>query len=278
MTPTSIGPNGARARISGGNGVTYYWPAGAAPDRRQYRHRRRRPAPGARSRSASRGPGAPISGVADVRALHRARLAPGAGADPLRRRPDGSTRVSTRRPARRAVPGRPGAGAAAADRGAGRRAAAASPSAPPAPWSASIMLQYRVRCSSAARGLPVCPIGPAIIAKPAGGAGHRPTPGSGATDARWPARQVAVPAHASPPAASPASNSCSTGSATRLGKRAIADPVRRRAAERQFRRRRASTATFAGAKATIGNVPLLLSEGRGKWRLYHGDLTVDTQR
>ena len=27
-TPTSIGPNGARARVFGGSGVTYYWPAG----------------------------------------------------------------------------------------------------------------------------------------------------------------------------------------------------------------------------------------------------------
>ena len=34
--------------------------------------------------------------------------------------------------------------------------------------------------------------------------------------------------------------------------------------------------TFGGAKATIGNVPLLLSDGSGKWLIHNNDLTVDS--
>jgi hypothetical protein len=33
--------------------------------------------------------------------------------------------------------------------------------------------------------------------------------------------------------------------------------------------------TFAGGDATIGNVPLRMSDGDGRWRLYNGDLTVN---
>jgi translocation and assembly module TamB len=33
--------------------------------------------------------------------------------------------------------------------------------------------------------------------------------------------------------------------------------------------------TFAGAKSTIGNVPLLLTDADGKWRVNNGDVTVD---
>ena len=33
--------------------------------------------------------------------------------------------------------------------------------------------------------------------------------------------------------------------------------------------------TFAGATSTIGNVPLLLTDAAGKWRYYHDDLTVN---
>ncbi|MFL6728305.1 MAG: YdbH domain-containing protein, partial [Sphingomicrobium sp.] len=32
---------------------------------------------------------------------------------------------------------------------------------------------------------------------------------------------------------------------------------------------------FSGGRSTIGNVPLLVSDARGKWRVYHGDLTLD---
>lgn len=35
--------------------------------------------------------------------------------------------------------------------------------------------------------------------------------------------------------------------------------------------------TFSGADAVIRNVPLLISEGEGDWGFYHGDLTVEAQ-
>src|SRR5213075_189397 len=33
---------------------------------------------------------------------------------------------------------------------------------------------------------------------------------------------------------------------------------------------------FSGASSTIGNVPLLLSDASGSWRMHHGDLSVDS--
>ena len=33
---------------------------------------------------------------------------------------------------------------------------------------------------------------------------------------------------------------------------------------------------FSGARSTIGNVPLLLSDASGGWRVHHGDLSVDS--
>src|SRR6185436_13149318 len=35
--------------------------------------------------------------------------------------------------------------------------------------------------------------------------------------------------------------------------------------------------TFTGATATIGDVPLILTEAAGKWRSYHSDIFVDTR-
>ena len=32
---------------------------------------------------------------------------------------------------------------------------------------------------------------------------------------------------------------------------------------------------FSGAKSTIGNVPLVMSDASGSWRVHNGDLTVD---
>ncbi|MGH6659308.1 MAG: intermembrane phospholipid transport protein YdbH family protein, partial [Sphingomicrobium sp.] len=39
---------------------------------------------------------------------------------------------------------------------------------------------------------------------------------------------------------------------------------------------RGISGTFTGGEAVIGNVPLLLSEGSGRWNVYHGNITVDS--
>ena len=39
---------------------------------------------------------------------------------------------------------------------------------------------------------------------------------------------------------------------------------------------RGTSGTFAGAHSTIGNVPLVLSDAVGKWRLHNGDVAVDS--
>ena len=61
-----------------------------------------------------------MSGVADIAPYTAGGTAPCAGADPLRPGPGRFDRVQHRRPARRAIPGRPGAGAPPAARGADR--------------------------------------------------------------------------------------------------------------------------------------------------------------
>ena len=122
--------------------------------------------------------------------------------------------------------------------------------------------------------LPVCPIGPAIIAKQPGG-----------------------PVLASARFSSPVLNG-------RLGNSPLHLAGGRRAGHRQALRLQPRSAcgsaeptspvlfdaarltgsfagagisgNFGGAKATIGNVPLLLSDGSGKWLLHNSDLSVDS--
>ena len=161
------GPNGARARVFGGSGVTYYWPIWRAAHRRQYRDGRRRPSerPSDASPAACR--------RADERrrrhrALHRGRTAAGAGADPLRARAGRVDRAQHRGAARRAVPERAGAGRCGCRSRAGSAPAAASPSAP----SCAVVSFNYLQMSTLQLGptrLPVCPIGPAMVYKREGG-------------------------------------------------------------------------------------------------------------
>ena len=145
-----IGPGGARARVFGGSGVTYYWPSGGLSDRRQYRNGRRRAAerPGALAPAARR--------RADerrrrLRALHRERRS----GSRWRRSASGRDRADRPRSApSRSSTGRSPTAACrrcACRSTAGSAAAAASPSAPSARWSASITCR-RARSSSARRG------------------------------------------------------------------------------------------------------------------------------
>ena len=114
-TADVIGPNGARARVFGGSGVTYYWPTGGLridgeiemaggglpSGRVSLRQAARRRSDARRGR---------------IRAVHRRRLAARAGSDPLRPGPRRIDRAQHARPARWAVPRRQGPGAESPDR------------------------------------------------------------------------------------------------------------------------------------------------------------------
>ena len=110
-------------------------------------------------RSAARADIAPYRAGQTMLSLATLRFGPG---------PGNSTAVQHRRAARRAVPRRPGAGAAPAARRADRAAAEASRSAPAAPSSASTIAQFGALQLGRTR-LPVCPTGSAIITKQGSG-------------------------------------------------------------------------------------------------------------
>jgi len=121
--------------------------------------------------------------------------------------------------------------------------------------------------------LPICPIGPAILSQQGGGSlqigarianprlagrlGKSPLNLAAASVRAFGDRQFDV-----------------AQLAMRLGKPAT--PIRFNAAAlRGTFAGRGITGTFARGDATIGNVPLLLSEGTGRWRVSGPDLTVD---
>ena len=266
-----IGPNGARARISGGTGVTYYWPeallrvdgtidmaGGGLPHGKVELHQP--------------GPGAPLSGIATF-APYTARgsrltLAPirFAGAK------DGSTRVSTVaqldgpfpdgrvRALRLPIEGRVGRGASFAF---GTTCTVVS----------FDYAQFGALALNRTR-LPICPTGAAIIAKrDKGPVMTNARIGATALDGRL----GQAPFHLTAAAGRFVGEKFALDSLkARLGKSATPILFDATRLNGDFGGR-GINGTFAGGKAIIGNVPLLLSEANGKWRLYHGDLSVDAR-
>ena len=260
---------GGRIRISGGDGITYYWPAsrvridglietsgGGLPAGRILLRQPRN--------------GAPMSGDA--------RFAPySAGGQRLALEPirfaaarDGSTAVSTVaqldgsfpdgrvRALRLPLSGRFGANGSWA----------VGPGCAEVRWGFFQMGSVQL---NAAR-LPVCPIGSAILSHPVGG-----TMRVGATIAR----PNLTGRLGNTPMSVGASNVRITGKdfealalAVRLGKSAspvVFDANRLRGTFSGSGIR----GTFAGGTSTIGNIPLQLSDGEGRWRIYSGDITVN---
>jgi hypothetical protein len=254
-----VAPGGARARIFGGTGVTYYWPAyalrldsniemggGGLPNGRLTLSQPR--------------PGAPISGVADLRpytvggtrlALTPIRFGPG---------PGGSTALSTVaeldgpfpngrvRALRLPIGGRIGRGGGFAF---GTACAVVSAN----------YFEYGALQLGPTR-LPLCPIGPAIVSKsPSGPVQYGARVGSTALNGRL--------------GSSPFRLSTAGGQivgqqfalndlALRLGRGAspIAFDATRLTGNLASR---ATAGNFSGLKGTIGTVPILLSDGLGKW-------------
>ena len=242
-TPTSSGPDGARARVFGGSGVTYYWPSGGLRIDGNIEmaggglaERPGEPSPAARRRADER--------RRRPRALHRQRAAARADADPLRPGTRRIDRAQHRRAARRAVPRRPRAGAAAADH---------RPDRPRRQLRlrhlcAVVSFNY-LQMSSLQLGatrLPVCPIGPAIIVKRPGGAvlasARVQRPG-----AERPPRQLA--AHLAAAGGQIVGKQFGFNSLAHAARQAdVAGRLRRRAADRQLRRRRHSAAISAAPR------------------------------
>ena len=264
-----IGPNRAHANVSGGSGLTYYWPTyalridgaidmggGGLPSGRVTLHQQR--------------PGGPLTGVADLApysaggerlALSPIRFGPG---------PGGSTAVSTValldgpfpngrvRALRLPIEGRLGPGGAFAV-GTG---------------CAVVSFDY-LQMSSLQLGrtrLPACPIGPAILYKRDGGS---VIAGARLDHPVLDGRLGTSPLHLS------AANGQVTGNqfafnrlAMRLGK--SESPVLFDANRLTGSFAGSSlSGKFDGAKATIGTVPLLLSQASGNWRYRGSTLTVD---
>ncbi|MEO8453915.1 MAG: YdbH domain-containing protein [Sphingomicrobium sp.] len=265
-----VGPNGASVQISGGSGVTYYWPAaglridsniqmggGGLPNGRVGL---RQPAPGA-----------PMSGVAELAAyaangqrlaLSPIRFGPG---------PGGSTALSTLaqldgpfpngrvQALRLPIQGRIGRGGSFAF---GTACAIVS-------WNSFQMSTLQL---GPAR-LPICPIGPAIVSKQPNG----PVLASARFSGPVLNGQLGnSPLHLA------AAGGQIIGKAfamNRLGMRfgkpsspILLDAARLNGAFVSG----GASGTFSGATSTIGNVPLLLSEGSGSWLFRKSALSVNS--
>ncbi|HUP67973.1 MAG TPA: YdbH domain-containing protein [Sphingomicrobium sp.] len=264
------GPNGARARVFGGSGVTYYWPSGGLRIDGNI-EMAGGGLPNARISLRQPRAGAPMSGVADIQpytingtrlALTPIRFGPG---------PGGSTALSTIaqldgpfssgrvRALRLPIAGRIGRG--------GSFAFGTSCAVVSFDYLQSGSLQLgRTR-------LPICPIGSAMVAKQGRG-----------------------PVVASARFSGPVLNGRLGTSLLRLSAAGgqvvgqqfsvnrLALRLGKSGAPLQFDASRLTgtfggkgiRGNFSGAKAIIGNVPLLLSEGSGSWLVHNGNLSADS--
>jgi hypothetical protein len=264
-----VGPNGARASISGGSGVTYYWPASALRVDTSIAMSGGG-LPNGRVNLAQARANAPLSGVAIFApysaagqrlALEPIRFGPGAG---------GSTVVSTVaqldgpfpngrvKALRLPIQGRVGPGGAFA---VGTGCAVVSFDA----------LQMSTLQLGPTR-LPVCPIGPALVYK---------RPGA---PVMWSAR-LSNPVLNGSLGSSPLHLEAGSGQlvgqqfgfnslAMRLG--TATSPVLFDAAHLSGSLSGNFHGNFTGATASIGKVPLLLSDGVGSWLYRNKDLTVNS--
>jgi hypothetical protein len=264
-----VGPNSARARVFGGSGVTYYWPAGGLRIDTDIEMRGGGLPQGRVSLRQPRA-GAPMSGVADLApyvangqrlALAPIRFGPG---------PGGSTALSTvaqldgRFPNGRVqalrlpITGRIGRGGGFAF---GTSCAVVSFN----------YLQMSAVQLGATR-LPICPIGPAIVSKRPGG------PVLASARFSGPAlngRLGSSPLHLQAAGGQIIGQRFAVSSlAMRLGK--PASPIAFDAARLGGSLAgRVPAGDFSGARATIGTVPILLSDAAGKWSLRGSNLSLD---
>jgi translocation and assembly module TamB len=264
-----IGPNGARARVSGGSGVTYYWPAGGLRIDGDI-------AMGGgglpQGRVSIRQPKAraPISGEADLEpysangqrlTLTPMRFGPG---------PGGSTQVSTIAQLDGSFPnGRVQALRLPIDGRVGKGGSFAFGT------SCAVVSFNYLQMSTLQLGparLPVCPIGPAMIVKQTGG----PV---------FAAARINAPVLNGRLGSSPFHLQAADGQirnqqfafdrlGVRLGRET--SPVLFDAERLTGSLRGDPRGQFAGGTATIGKVPLQLGDASGTWLFRRNDLTVNS--
>ena len=264
-----IGPGGARARVSGGSGVTYYWPSGGLRIDGDIAMAGGG-LPSARVGLRQPHAGAPMSGVAELApyaaggqrlALTPIRFGPGPGnttALSTLAQLDGAFPGGRVKALRLPITGRIGQG--------GSFAFGTS--------CAVVSVDY-FQMSSIQLGptrLPVCPIGPAIVAKRPGGpvlAGAR------FTGPVLDGRLGKSPLHVAAAGGQIVGQQFAFNRfGMRLGK--PASPIAFDAERLTGTIGKALSGGFTGATATIGAVPLLLSDATGKWLYRNSDLTVDS--
>jgi hypothetical protein len=262
-------PSGARARIAGGSGVTYYWPTGGLRLDSTI-EMGGGGLPSGRVVLSQPRPGVALSGVADLApysaAGQRLSLAPirfGPG-------PGGSTAVSTValldgafpngrvRALRLPIQGRLGPGGAFAV------------------GTACVVVSFDyLQMSTIQLGptrLPVCPMGPAILYKRPGG----PVVASARLNSPvLNGRLGSSPFHLAAGSGQISQKQFAFNSlAMRLGKPSspvvfVAARVNGRFAGSDL------NGNFTGAKATVGSVPLLISDASGTWLYRHSTLSVN---
>jgi hypothetical protein len=263
-----IGPNGARVRIAGGSGVTYYWQVnglridsniqmggGGLPSGRVTLHQAR--------------PGGPMSGVADI-APYTARGSRLALA-PIRfaAAPDGSTELHSLAQLDGPFPdGRVQALRIPIDGRIGHGGSFAFGT------SCAVVSFNSLRMRALQLGptrLPICPVGPAIVSKRPNG------PLLASARFRGPVldgRLGSSPLHLAAAGGQIVGKQFGMDRlALRLGR--PASPITFDAARLTGSFVGAGVSgAFSGARSTIGNVPLLLSDASGKWLVHRGDLSV----
>jgi translocation and assembly module TamB len=265
-----IGPNAALARISGGTGVTYYWPAAALRIDSNIQMAGGG-LPSGRVSLRQPAAGAPMSGLAELApyaaggqrlALAPIRFGPG---------PAGSTELSTVaqldgsfpngrvRALRLPIQGQIGHGGSFAF------------------GTACAVVSFNfLQMSSIQLGatrLPVCPIGAAIISKQAGGAVRT-------------AARINHPVLNGRIGSSPLHLTAAGGQliGDRFGFNALSMRLGKPESPIVFDAARLNGSfaganmrgSFGGAKATIGAVPLLLTEGSGSWVFRNKNLSVNS--
>jgi hypothetical protein len=262
------GPNGARARIAGGSGVTYYWPADALRIDSNILMSGGGLPTGTVSLRQDRA-GAPVSGLARIApytaggsrlALDAIRFGPGPGgttALTTAAQLDGAFPDGRVRALRLPVEGRLGQGGSFAF---GTRCAVVS-------WN---LFQMSALQLGPAR-VPVCPIGPAIISRRPGGAVQ--------TNARLGNTVLNGRLGSSPMRLSTAGGQL-TGQrfalnslSMRLGREA--SPIAFDAARLTGNLSGRAGGDFSDARGTVGNVPILLSEAAGDWSVRNGAVSID---
>ena len=263
-----IGPGGARARVFGGSGVTYYWPSGglridgnletAGGGLPQARVSLRQPRAGE-----------PMSGTADIApysaggqtlSLAQIRFGPGPGSSTALStvaQLDGKFPGGRVQALRLPIQGQVGKGGSFAFG-----------------TSCAVVSFNYLQMSSLQLGrtrLPVCPVGPAMVSKT--------STGPVVTNARLPSPVLNGRLGSSPFHLDAVSGRL-TGQQfafDRVGMRLGRDtsPILFDAARLNGTFGRDLSGNFTGANASIGKVPLLLSKGVGKWLYRNKDLVVD---